>query len=106
MLRQGKAGQPMMPVMATKEEVKAHLQILEKMGGVEKNISSVKALQAAQQQAQRPISMLHGIPPPYFYGDEGEDVEAFIYALVNCANANDWKDHKQFGVQSIHGHRL
>lgn len=84
----------MMPVMATKEEVKAHLQILEKMGGVEKNISSVKALQAAQQQAQRPISMLHGIPPPYFYGDEGEDVEAFIYALVNCANANDWKDHK------------
>ena len=91
---QGKASNAVATVMATAEEKRVHHQILNRMGGVEKGISTVHALQSAQNAAQRPISMLHGIPPPYFYGDEGEDVEAFIYALVNCANANDWKDHK------------
>lgn len=83
-----------MPVLANAAERRAHEQILNRMGGVERSLTSVQAMQTAQHAAQRPISMLHGIPPPYFYGDEGEDVEAFIYALVNCANANDWKDHK------------
>lgn len=90
----GKASEAPLTVMATAEERRVHHQILNRMGGVEKGISHVQAVQTAQSAAQRPISMLHGIPPPYFYGDEGEDVEAFIYALVNCANANDWKDNK------------
>ena len=90
----GKASEAPLSVMATAEERRVHHQILNRMGGVEKGISHVQAVQTAQSAAQRPISMLHGIPPPYFYGDEGEDVEAFIYALVNCANANDWKDNK------------
>lgn len=81
-------------MMATREESRVHHQILNRVGGVEKSLSAVQAIQTAQGAAQRPISMLHGIPPPYFYGDEGEDVEAFIYALVNCANANSWKDCK------------
>ena len=61
---------------------------------LDKKMDGLSRQQAVQLAAQTPIAMLQGIQPPYFYGDEGEDVEAFIYALVNCASANDWKEHK------------
>ena len=90
-MNQGKA---QFGVMATREEKRINQEVLERMGGLEGRISDVRAAQHVQSSAQRPISMLHGIPPPYFYGEGGEDVEAFIYALKNCASANDWKDQK------------
>ena len=80
--------------MPTKEEREAHRKIYGGVRGIDAKVDAISRLQAAQVAAQTPIAMLQGIQPPYFYGDEGEDVEAFIYALVNCASANDWKDNK------------
>lgn len=80
--------------MPTREEKEAHRVI---QGGVHtlgQKVDTIARHQLTQLAAQTPIAMLQGIQPPYFYGDEGEDVEAFIYALVNCASANDWKDLK------------
>ena len=80
--------------MATKEVRKAHNTIIGGVKNLDKRMEGISRQQAVQLAAQTPIAMLQGIQPPYFYGDEGEDVEAFIYALVNCASANDWKDNK------------
>jgi len=80
--------------MPTKEEREAHRKIYGGVQTLDAKVDAIGQQQSAQMMAQTPISMLHGIQPPYFYGDEGEDVEAFIYALVNCASANDWKDSK------------
>lgn len=80
--------------MPTKEEREAHKRISYGVRTLDAKVDVIGKQQAAQLAAQTPISMLQGIQPPYFYGDEGEDVEAFIYALVNCASANDWKDSK------------
>jgi len=80
--------------MPTKEEREAHKRISYGVRTLDAKVDVIGKQQAAQLAAQTPIAMLQGIQPPYFYGDEGEDVEAFIYALVNCASANDWKDSK------------
>ena len=80
--------------MATKATREAHSTIIGGVKNLDKKMESISRQQALQYAAQTPITMLQGIQPPYFYGDEGEDVEAFIYALVNCASANDWKDNK------------
>ena len=80
--------------MATKAMREARNTIIGGFKDLDKKMEGLSRQQAVQLAAQTPIAMLQGIQPPYFYGDEGEDVEAFIYALVNCASANDWKDNK------------
>lgn len=80
--------------MPTKEEREAHKVIQGGVRALDQKMDTITRHQLTQLAAQTPIAMLQGIQPPYFYGDEGEDVEAFIYALVNCASANDWKDNK------------